>query len=534
MTDKNFYIHISPHGRQIKARHKSTLMESLMGQSIFLRSDCGGKGTCGKCSVKIIPADGKPEVKKACKYIVSQNTSIEIPESSLLSSQIMSKALVSLSTKFKNRFETTHGQDCYGIAADLGTTTIALYLCKTTKGEVVSSLAIKNPQALYGDDVMNRIGAISQEKGTLEYLQTLVVKAIEWGIKELLASLDLETKLISHMTVVGNPTMIHILAGIDPRSIGIAPYQPAFYDAKTLKSENLGFDIKDISIQTLPQVSGFIGGDILGAAISADFENQPEGTLLIDLGTNGELLLKGKENLFATSCATGPAFEGASLSCGMQAISGAINSVTIKSDKDVPEYTIINPANISGLKPIGICGTGIISAVSQFCQTSIIASDGRFNTNDAIPSLQADDSGHLRYIFASEDIADGGNTIFISQKDIRSVQLGKAALITGIEFLLKEAGLDRPGKIIIAGAFGSFLDKRDMMTLGMIPHVDLNTVEVSGNSAGAGAIMVLCDTFFLKKAIQMSADIKVVDFACNQNFQDIFIEKLSFPIWNTT
>ena len=517
MSNKQFYVHLLPHGRRIEARPERTLMESLMNKSIFLRSDCGGKGVCKKCQVKVVAENGDSEFKKACQLIISEDISIEIPESSMLSSHIISKAAVSLPEAFKDKFKNMKSKDGYGVAVDLGTTTIAVYLCNTTKGKVLSSLAVKNPQALYGDDVMSRISAIGQEEKNLGQLQKLVVKAIEWGIKELLASLDLKEEIISQMVTVGNPTMIHIFAGVDPKSIGVSPYQPAFYKAKNIQSNDLGFKIKDFSIQLLPQVSGFIGGDILSATLAVDLENQPEGTLLVDLGTNGELMLKGKDQLFATSCATGPAFEGATLSCGMQAIPGAINKLQIKNWKDLPEYSIINPSNSLGLKPSGICGTGVISAVTQFCQKKIISSGGAFQNEIK------------QYIIVSESLSQDGSAIFISQKDIRSVQLGKAALITGIEFLLKEAGLDEPEKIIIAGAFGSFLDKKDMMTLGMIPAMDLNRVEVAGNSAGAGAIMALCDNAFLDKAIQIANKVIVVDLACNQNFQDVFVKKLSFP-----
>ena len=520
MSTKKYHIHLLPHDRSIEARPGRSIMETLMDQSIFLRSDCGGKGVCKKCQVKVVTENNDFELKKACKFKISKDISIEIPELSMLSSHIITKAGVSLPLVFKDRFKNVDKEDCYGIAVDLGTTTIAIYLCNTARGRVLSSLAVKNPQALYGDDVMSRISAIGQEEKNLGYLQRLVVRAIEWGIKELLVSLDLKEEMISQMVAVGNPTMIHILAGIDPKPIGISPYQPAFYDAKNIQSNSLGFKIKNFSIQILPQISGFIGGDILSAAIAVDLENQPEGTLLVDLGTNGELMLKGKDRFFATSCATGPAFEGASLSCGMQAIPGAINKVQIKNLDELPEYTFINPSKSSELKPSGICGTGVISAVAQFCQKSIIKPSGAFQKNF---------SGKMQYILVPENSSTDGSAVFITQKDIRSVQLGKGALITGIEFLLKEADIEKPKKIIIAGAFGSFLDKEDMMTLGMIPAMDLTRVEVAGNSAGAGAIMVLCDNTFLEKAVHMTNKITIVDLACNKDFQDVFVKKLNFP-----
>ncbi|MEA1968325.1 MAG: ASKHA domain-containing protein, partial [Thermodesulfobacteriota bacterium] len=529
MSNKKCYIHLLPHDRRIEAKPGRSLMESLMEKNIFLRSDCGGKGLCKKCQIKVVAENGDVESKEACTFTTLEDVTIEIPESSMLSSHIISKAPVSFPEAFNDRFRNVEGRDCYGIATDLGTTTIAIYFCNIAQGKVLSSIAVKNPQALYGDDVMSRISAIGLGEKNLGHLQKLVVRAIEWGIKKLLKTFDIKEEMISQMVAVGNPAMIHILAGIDPKPIGTAPYQPAFYDVKNIQSKELGFKIKDFLVQTLPQVSGFIGGDILGAAIAVDLENQPEGTLLVDLGTNGELMLKGNDRFFATSCATGPAFEGAALSCGMQAIPGAINRVQIETREDLPEYTMINPSNSLGLKPSGICGTGIISAVAQFCHKGIITSDGAFKKNNNIPFLKKDTLGRTQYILVPENDSADGSALFISQKDIRSVQLGKAALITGIEFLLNKAGIERAAKIIIAGAFGTFLDKGDMMTLGMIPAMDTDRIEVPGNSAGAGAVMVLCDNAYLEKAVEMTSRITIVDLACNRDFQDVFVQKLNFP-----
>jgi uncharacterized 2Fe-2S/4Fe-4S cluster protein (DUF4445 family) len=220
MQDRKPLIRILPHGRQIKTSTSQNLLEALMHQSIFLRSDCGGKGTCGKCMVQKRRDDGTYKSIKSCRHVLKEDISIIIPEASMLSSHIMSKAPVSFPIAFNDRFKHATDKDCYGIAVDLGTTTIAVYLCNTAKGEIISSLALKNPQAMYGDDVMSRIGVISQDIANLGKLQKLVVKSIEWGMKELLHSIGNASIAISRMVVVGNPSMIHILVGIDPKSIG--------------------------------------------------------------------------------------------------------------------------------------------------------------------------------------------------------------------------------------------------------------------------------------------------------------------------
>lgn len=486
-----------------------------MHQSIFLRSDCGGKGTCGKCLVHNRLADGTTVTITACQQRVNEDISIEIPETSLLSSHIMSKAPVSFPKIFKEDLQ-QGADDIYGIAVDLGTTTLAVYLCNMARGEIVSSLAVKNPQAIYGDDIMSRIGVIDRDSENLWKLQKLVIRSIEWGIQELLRSLARPTLAISRMVAVGNPTMIHILAGIDPKPIGISPYLPVFNSATAFRTAQLGFAMEDIALQTLPQVSGFLGGDLLAAALAVDIERQPEGTLLVDLGTNGELLLRGKDKFYATSCATGPAFEGASLSCGMQAIPGAINSVAIDDHGTLSHFSLINPAAVSGMKPSGICGAGMINAVAQLCRRRIVTPSGAFA------------SGAKSYIIVPGNPGLGQAPIAISQKDIRSVQLGKSALITGIEFLLMQAGRKRPEKIIIAGAFGSHLRKDDLISLGIIPDIAGEQIEMAGNAAGTGAVMALCDERYIDQATKIAAEIEKVDLACNVLFQERFVDNLRF------
>ncbi|WDP88419.1 MAG: DUF4445 domain-containing protein [Desulfobacter sp.] len=535
MTEESYTIELAPHGRKIKADKGEFLINALKGKNIILRSDCGGKGKCGKCRVDIIhPLTGDREDVLSCNHPVESNLKIEIPPEALFSTHTLGKAAIDLPGEFTDRFSAsqpgkTTASDRFGIAADLGTTTIAVYLCNMTRGTVMASASIKNPQALYGDDVMSRIGAIGQAPANLPHLQGLVVGAMEEGLRELTKAKRFKGIDISKMVVVGNPAMIHIFTGVDPAPIGVSPYQPAFYEPKTLASETLGFSSGNFPVHTLPQVSGFIGGDILAAALAVDLPNQPVGTLLIDLGTNGELMLRGEQGLFATSCATGPAFEGATLACGMQAVPGAVNRVSIPSPGAQPEFDcIIGPKNnVNG--PTGICGSGVVSAVAQFCRQQIILPDGGFNPHSGSPSLNRDKAGKYRYTIAPGRSELRLGPVYISQKDIRSVQLGKGALITGIDFLLKKAGIPSPEKLIIAGAFGSHLNQGDMKTLGMIPNLEDGRIKMAGNAAGTGAVMALCHGDYLEAARAMTGKIKVVDLAADPDFHADFVKRLGFP-----
>ncbi len=529
MPDTAFYITLLPSGRRIAARRGERLLSVLMNNGLFLRSDCGGKGTCGKCAVFLVHDDGSGEMVKACCFEVVSDIRIEIPESSLGVSHILDKAPVVFPPGFEQRFKHSSGPDRYGMAVDLGTTTIAIYLCNTARGRVMSSAALKNPQAIHGDDVMARILAAGQSEEKRGILQRLVVRAINRGMADLLSRLEVEKKNIRQMTVVGNPAMIHLFAGIDPCGIGVAPYKPAFFEARSFSGKDLGFEKMDFSIQTLPQVSGFIGGDILAAALACDFENQPEGTLLMDLGTNGELMLKAKDRIFATSCATGPAFEGSSLSFGMHAVPGAVNRVIIEDPGAFCKYTVIQPPEGSGkASPAGLCGTGVISAAARLLENDIIRPDGAFVKNPAVIPLTRTRENKAAYTLVPGHETENGRGILVTQKDIRSIQLGKSALITGIKLLQKEAGIESLEAILIAGAFGSHADTSDMMTLGMIPPMDPDRVRVVGNAAGAGAVMVLCDPQYLESVKRMADSVSNIDLASSVSFQDVFVRQLSF------
>ncbi len=501
-------------------------MDALADSSIFLRADCGGNGNCRKCRVNTIHPDGTVEPVFACSTRVTGDLTIEIPEKSLFSPDIISKAPVVFPPSFQSGKKELTAGERYGVAVDLGTTTIAVYLCDRLHRKVLSSMAMKNFQALYGDDVMSRIAAITDDSGNLGKMQNLVVSAIEWRVRELLGHHSLSTGDIAQIVVVGNPTMIHILSGIDPQPIGLSPYQPAFYEARNVLSESLGFRLGHVPVHTLPQISGFIGGDILSAALATDLENQPDGTLLIDLGTNGELLFKARDRVFATSCATGPAFEGASLSCGVQAISGAINRVIIADRSDFPLYTTIHAPKKT--HPVGICGTGMISGVAELWRKRILMDGGGFVEDRCINPLRWDADNVPHYVLEAGNDMANFPPVYISQKDVRSVQLGKAAIRTGIDFLSRAAGYLQPEKIILAGAFGSYIDKEDMITIGMLPTIDPERIEIAGNSAGAGAVMVLCENDYISRSIELADTITTMELATDIRFQEAFIEKLSF------
>lgn len=543
-------IRLMPANQCFRATRGITLLEALIEAGIFLRTDCGGKGRCGKCILRVTRADhalmpppdeseqkvlGKQLLNSgfrlACRLRVCCDLVIEIPENSLQSPDIVRKGPIIPLLQVPS-FVSQSPQDrvdTYGLAVDLGTTTIAVYLCNLFSGAVAASISVRNPQALYGDDVMSRISAVAGNRHTLTRLQTMVVKAVEWGVISLCRSTNTDPNTLKKMVVVGNSVMIHLFAGKDPSSIGIYPYKPLFLEEKTFSAGKIGLGfIPWIKIQTLPLISGFLGSDIVAAGMATGIENSPKGTVLVDLGTNGEVLVSAKDGFFATSCATGPAFEGAAISQGMQAVSGAIDGVKLDRMTQEIVCSVLQHDLNKVKKPSGICGSGAVSAVAEFLRTGIILETGRFNPDIHLPNLRYGDDGGLEFELVSAENSQTGRAITLTQKDIRLIQLAKGALRAGIELVCSEAGIRHPEKLLVAGAFGSFVNKEDALTIGMFPKLPTESIEAVGNAAGAGAILSLFNIGFLNRAKELIRAIKVLDLSSHPAFQETFISCLPF------
>lgn len=523
-------IHLHPDDLHLDIAHGRTLLFGLADHGIFLRSDCGGLGNCEKCRVSV-EEDGKSiHHIEACTFGVTKNLTVRIPASARLSSFMLDKAPLLLPESFSLCQPDNTSTSRYGVAIDLGTTTIGLYLCHIEKRKVLASLAVKNPQAIYGDDVMSRIGAIAAAGGKTAELQRPVISLIEQAIYRLCSAARIDAAALMDLVVVGNPTMIHIFLGENPETIGVSPYRPLFTEARSMSAGNLGITCCQGKLQTLPMVSGFIGADTLAAALAIGIKEQPVGTLLVDLGTNGELLLVGEHAIYATSCATGPAFEGVSIACGMQAGNGAIDRVEIDNAEAAPRCRIIAERNGKGAeKPAGLCGSGIVSAIAACLRTGIIEASGVFNKSIDGNSIIRDTNNRISYQLVPANDSQTDCAIALSQKDIRAVQLGKAALRAGIDQLLLAAGLRMPEKILVAGAFGSHIDPSDMIALGMLPDIGKSRIFPVGNAAGAGTVMALCDPASLQLACELAAAIKTIDLAAHPDFQKVFIDCLKFP-----
>jgi uncharacterized 2Fe-2S/4Fe-4S cluster protein (DUF4445 family) len=518
-------------------------MQALAFSGIQLRSDCGGKGKCGKCLVEIQEQNGaeiagyrhvstgeKPP-RLACQTEVEGDLAIEIPPTSLAHAEIIAKPI--LMRKFDTgrvalRNEAEIGD--YGLAVDLGTTTIAVFLCELGEGRVVASGSVRNPQAVCGDDVMSRISSVSTDRANLLRLQEMVVAAVNHTAASLANQYEIKTNMIRKVVVVGNSTMIHLLLGVDPTPIGVYPYHPVFADDRELAAADLGLALHpEARLYTLPLISGFLGSDVIAAAMAGELDMAVGESMIIDVGTNGEVMLNVGGDLSATSCATGPAFEGAAISHGMHAVSGAIDSVTIDPSTSRVSYTLVQYSPAEPKKPTGICGSGIVSGVAALLKAHIVFTNGGFDLQCNHPRLRRNQEGMVEFVLVPGEETQTGADITLTQKDIRGVQLAKGAILTGILLLCQEVNIELPQRFLIAGAFGSFLDRDDAMIIGMLPKVAESAVESVGNAAGEGAILALLNGDFSRRARDIARRTRVVDLASHPDFQKVFLKSLNFP-----
>jgi uncharacterized 2Fe-2S/4Fe-4S cluster protein (DUF4445 family) len=539
-------IEIRVDDRIIRAEKGASLLEAMVAAGLLLRSDCGGRGRCGKCMVRVesAAAGGLSEPDEAerrslgderlptghrlaCRASVYGAVSVEIPAESRLAPEVVQKGLPALLSLPAARSRPP--ESAWGIAVDVGTTTVAVYLCDLKQRTIAASTSIRNPQAIFGDDVISRISAVRLDPGSLPRLQSMTVSAIDWAVNALCRKAGIGPRGIGAAVAVGNSTMVHLLLGEDPSSIGVFPYTPGFVEARSVEAGAVGLKFNPgARLRTLPLISGYLGADIVSAALAVDLARHASGTMLVDVGTNGEIIMLAEAGLSATSCATGPAFEGAAIRHGMQATSGAIDAARFNPLTGILDVTVVQRGDGPPPRPAGICGSGIISTVAELLRAGIILKSGRFDPDGASACLRPGVNGATEFEIVPAGETQTGRPITLTQADVRAVQLAKGALRTGIDLLCRENNLPQPVRILLAGAFGSYIDKTAALAIGMFPALPASAIEVVGNAAGAGAILTLFDDDYVSRSKALAQTTRVVDLAGHPDFQNTFIQSLSF------
>lgn len=580
--------------REVEIEKGKTLAEAILKADFKFEFPCGGNGTCGRCLVKakgkLLPPDKTEKAlleerveegfRLACRCRIGGEAEV-FWEKSFLPAKILTEGLerkltlrpnvtkatykiaasdkkalaqevkalfkkegLALEKEFKfssleqikggaftvvlrdGKVSAVENGDTaskrFGLAVDIGTTTLVVSLIDLTSGKELDTVSDLNPQVAYGHDVITRITQVKKERKNLPCLQKMLVSALEEMTQGMSQKHKVFPKNIYEVTVAGNTCMMHLFLGLDPIPLALAPYTSLIEGSLCVHAEELGFrNLSQAKLYILPPISPYVGADITAGILATDLCYQKEPALFIDIGTNGEIALKTKAETLACSTAAGPAFEGMNIDCGMRAQRGAIERVTLEDGG-------LKIKTIGEDEPKGICGSGLIEAVAEFREKEIIDSRGCFSPETARcwKRFLKEENGK-RYFVLTEN---GEGKVFISQKDIRQVQLAKGAIQTGISLLLQAAGLEREEikKIFIAGAFGYHLNPSSLVKIGLLPKEWEDKVSFVGNTSKTGALLVLLDKELRKEVEEIARLVKTVDLVIHPQFERYFVNSMLF------
>jgi uncharacterized 2Fe-2S/4Fe-4S cluster protein (DUF4445 family) len=481
------------------------------------------------------------------------------------------------------RIQPGYHEQAYGVAVDVGTTTMVAHLAELRTGQVLATESCMNPQISYGEDLMSRVSYVMEHGDGLATLHRAVIEALNGLVADATAAAGLHSDDVSELVVVGNTIMHHVFLGIDPRELGGAPFAPAVKEAVEIKARDLGLRVGRGAVVYVPPVeAGYVGADNVAAIIAEEPHRRDEVTLLIDVGTNGEIVLGNRQRLLSASSPTGPAFEGAQVRHGMRAAPGAIERVRIDPATLAVQYRVIGregwvESEVSGVryqvsgvryqvsggtlhaaaaagdgevplsakearearqrqraeeqaavKAAGICGSGIIEAIAELFKAGVLDASGRFVADAPTPRLGWDGAKGY-FVLAWPHETSTGREIVVHADDVRAIQLAKAALYAGAKLLMRHYGLAEVDRIVLAGAFGSYIDPEHAMILGLIPDCDLEHVTAVGNAAGDGALLMLLSRAKRREAEELADTVRHIQTATDPHFQDEFVGAISIP-----
>jgi len=611
MKSREIKVTFQPTGRSVFVLPGTLLLEAAGRAGIVLQTPCGGRGTCGKCRIRIRdgqcpPSDAGSRIlsaeqvqhgeRLACQTYVESPLVVEIPPESRFDAgtqiltahadqttvlkPVISKRpfrleapgsgdAVSDVARLKNAigkvvipfhllrnlagFLRAHdwqgtavvadtrllglevgdtSRDAYGVAIDLGTTTVVGTLFDLVAGSEKAVSSTMNPQVGFGDDVISRISQVRENHGALGEMQQAGVKAINAMLHELSERTGIHPRHIYEVVIAGNSSMQQLLCGLDPSALGEVPFVQTFDGALTLPAQVLGLAVNPGGeVFVFPQIGGFVGGDTVAGMLAAGLDKAEKPTLLVDIGTNGEIVLAYGGTFQATSTAAGPAFEGARIVQGMRATTGAIEKVVLRDD------ALLNV--IGNTRPVGLCGTALIDAVAELLRKGIIDETGRILPADEAPhglpgALRArlvSTDGQTSFLLVPAEETASGEAIYLWQKDVRELQLATGAIRAGINILLRRAGLepDDLGSVLLAGAFGNFIRRSNARRIGLLPQIPCGRIHFIGNAASLGARLALLSTDERGRAERLRNATEHVDLSLDPEFQMEFGMAMLFP-----
>jgi uncharacterized 2Fe-2S/4Fe-4S cluster protein (DUF4445 family) len=608
-------ILFEPEAKKVQTLKGTTIFQAAKDAGVDIRSECGGKGLCGKCRVivkksKDVGELTEPERKHlskfeidegyrlACQTRVLKDTVIVIPPESgfefrkiqitgkerfLEPKPIVKKFFVMLpkptlsdirpdyerlldallqvekfgpmeidydvlkglsetlrNSNFKATITVWDGRkivavepgdtsnELFGFAVDIGTSKIVGHLVDLVTGKTLDMESLENPQLAYGEDIITRITFAMADPKNLKTLQNLAIEAINKIINEACKRTKIDPNKIYEVVVVGNTAMHHLFLGIQPKYMALSPFTPAIKTQLNVKAGELNTRINPSRVITvLPVIAGFVGADAVADALATGICDSSDISILIDIGTNTEIFIGNSEDMLSCSCASGPAFEGFHIKHGMKAVTGAIEKIRMNSSFEVEYETIGHD------KPAGLCGSAIIDIVAEMFKHKIIDQSGRINRDIKTPRLR-DSNGELEFVIAWGEETKTRKEITITQKDIREIQLAKAAIYTGCAILMKRKKLKEKDitKLFIAGAFGNYINPENAKIIGLIPDIPTEKVEFVGNTAIVGAKMALISNEARKKADTISKKVRYLELAADPSFKKEFLKAALIPHQN--
>ena len=438
-------------------------------------------------------------------------------------------------------------RDYFGMAIDIGTTTVAAYLCNLASMEVVETVSMMNPQCKYGEDVMSRISYHTSHEDGLARMSEDIINGLNSLVAQACKSpappdgdpahATPTPEDILDVTIVGNTVMHHILLKINPAFVGLAPFAPAIHRGLDIKTRDLGIGVNPSAyVHVLPIEAGFVGADNVGVLLAEEPYTSEEVQLIIDIGTNGELVLGNRLKLLSSSCATGPAFEGAQILFGMRAAPGAIERIRIDPENHEVDYKVIGRdawksySTPREMQTKGICGSGILDVLAELYCAGVILKSGRFNPEQKSNRFRRNpDTGQPEFVIAWSQETSIGKNVVITQKDVRQIQLAKGALYCGCKLMMRRLGIDRVDRVKIAGAFGTHVDRKKALVMGLFPDCDMEKIVSVGNAAGDGARAALLDRGKRDEADWVARNVEYLELTLEKDFQQEFMKAMHIP-----
>lgn len=521
---KKITLALEPHGMRLEVSEGASYLSAIRESGRFIQADCGGHGTCGKCRIVIQPAPSPGErdtdhltpqeisqgIRLSCQHSVEDNSRAILP-SETSEAKILTESVVSEQELARDQ------EEGYGIAIDIGTTTVVCYFFDLMSGTQIGSESILNPQIAYGEDVVSRLTyAIREPLGKTE-LQSKLWAKIEGMIERFLNTQGIALSDIHRISVVGNTAMHHLSLGLEVESLALSPYTPTLRKAYNTIGKEVGMSaLQNTQMYFAPNIAGYVGGDALGFVLSRRIHENSSLTFGIDVGTNSEIVAVKNRKLLCCSAAAGPAFEGARITQGMRARTGAIEYVRIESIDEAPEISVIGNAS-----PVGLCGSAILDLVAELRRIGLVDITGKLREGRRVIEM----SSHGRsYLVRGPEDSQIRKSIFITQRDIRQVQLAKAAIRAGTEILASRTNStpEQVETFYLAGAFGNYLRPESALEIGLLPPVDLSCIRPVGNAAGEGAKLVLLSKEEREEMNRIADSADYIELATAPEFKDLF------------